>query len=206
VEVTSLNKSKPTKLAQTAQKTHVYPQNPIEWCSIPCYPYHLSVKGRYVRFVSTYDAGLDDKRRVTVPADFRAGLKSGDGAEHVRIWPGEGAWLEGADDGFIAALSQSTEELADDDPDLAEAATLAILGGSRKLSIDTAGRMVLPESFVAHAGLSDRVAFQGLGPYFRITSAETGQAMAVQARETTKAIKPRIFAMARRKVREGQGS
>jgi MraZ protein len=166
----------------------------------------LSTKGNEVRFVSTYDAGLDDKRRVTIPADFRAGLKSGGESEHVRIWPGEGPWLEGADDAFIAALSQSTEDLAQDDPELAEAATLAILGGSRKLSIDSAGRMVLPEGFVAHAGLTDRVAFQGLGPYFRIASPETGQTMAVAARDKTKAIKPRIFAMARRKVREGEGT
>ena len=159
-----------------------------------------------MRFVSTYDAGLDDKRRVTIPADFRAGLKMGEGSEHVRVWPGEGPWLEGADDGFIAALSQSAEELADDDPDLAEAATLAILGGSRKLSLDSAGRMVLPDGFVSHAGLTDRVQFQGLGPYFRIASPEMGQSMALAARDKTKAIKPRIFAMARRKVREGETS
>jgi MraZ protein len=158
-----------------------------------------------VRFVSTYDAGLDDKRRVTIPADFRAGLKTGETSDHVRIWPGEGPWLEGADDGFIAALSASTEELAQDDPELAEAATLAILGGSRKLSIDSAGRMVLPEAFVAHAGLTDRVAFQGLGPYFRITGPDTAQSLALGAREKTKAIKPRIFAMARRHVRQGGG-
>ncbi len=97
-----------------------------------------------MRFVSTYDAGLDEKRRVTVPADFRIGLKSGGEGEHVRIWPGEGPWLEGGDDAFINALSQAAEDFAQDDPDLAEAATLAILGGSRKLSIDSAGRMVLP--------------------------------------------------------------
>lgn len=159
-----------------------------------------------MRFVSTYDAGLDEKRRVTIPADFRAGLKSGETSEHVRVWPGEGAWLEGADDGFIAALSRSAEELAQDDPDMAEAATLAILGGSRKLSLDSAGRMVLPEAFVAHAGLSDKIQFQGLGPYFRITSPETGLSMALAARDKTKAIKPRIFAMARAKVREGERS
>lgn len=159
-----------------------------------------------MRFVSTYDAGLDEKRRVTIPADFRLGLKSGGETDHVRIWPGDGAWLEGADDGFIEALSEATEDLAQDDPELAEAATLAILGGSRKLSIDSAGRMVLPEIFVTHAGLGDRIVFQGLGPYFRITSAQTGQAMAVQASEKTKSIKPRIFAMARKKVREGGGS
>lgn len=164
-----------------------------------------------MRFVSTYDAGLDDKRRVTIPADFRAGLKSGgpnqsETSDHVRVWPGEGAWLEGADDGFIAALSAATEDLAQDDPDLAEAATLAILGGSRKLSIDSAGRMVLPESFVAHAGLTDRVAFQGLGPYFRIAAPDTAQSLAVVARERTIGIKPRVFAMARRRQREGAGS
>jgi MraZ protein len=166
----------------------------------------LSAKGNEVRFVSTYDAGLDEKRRVTIPADFRAGLKSGSDSDHVRIWPGEGAWLEGADDAFIAALSRSTEDLSEDDPELAEAATLAILGGSRKLSIDSAGRMVLPDAFVEHGALEIRgmVQFQGLGPYFRITSPQSGQAMALAAREKTKAIKPRIFAMARRKVREGE--
>jgi MraZ protein len=159
-----------------------------------------------VRFVSTYDAGLDEKRRVTLPADFRAGSKSSGEGEHMRVWPGEGPWLEGGDDAFINALSQATEDLAQDDPDLAEAATLAILGGSRKLSIDSAGRMVLPDAFVAHAGLGDRVVFQGLGPYFRITSPKTGHDMAVLARETTKAIKPRIFAMARAKVRQEPSS
>lgn len=165
-----------------------------------------------MRFVSTFDAGLDDKRRVTLPADFRAGLKSGVGkqagndAEHVRVWPGEGAWLEGADDGFIAALSQSAEELAHDDPDTAEAATLAILGGSRKLSLDSGGRLVLPEAFVAYAGLGDKIQFQGLGPYFRITTPELGATMALNAREATKTIKPRIFAMARAKVRAGEAT
>jgi MraZ protein len=157
-----------------------------------------------VRFVSTYDAGLDEKRRMTIPADFRLGLKSGAESDHVRIWPGEGAWLEGSDDGFFAALSRSAEELAHDDPEMAEASTLAIMGASRKLSIDSAGRMVLPDAFVDHAGLKIKgmVQFQGLGPYFRIASPELGAAMALAAREKTKSIKPRIFAMARRKVRE----
>lgn len=161
-----------------------------------------------MRFVSTYDAGLDDKRRVTMPADFRAGLRSDGDGEHVRVWPGEGPWLEGADDSFIAALSKSTEDLAQDDPDMAEAATLAILGGSRKLSIDSAGRMVLPDAFVTHADLTIKgmVQFQGLGPYFRITSPKTGQDMADAARQKTQAIKARIFAMARRTVREGEPS
>jgi MraZ protein len=159
-----------------------------------------------VRFISTYDASLDDKRRVTIPADFRAGLKTGGEDDYVRVWPGEGPWLEGADDSFFSALSQSAEELAEDDPEMAEAATLAIMGGSRKLSIDSAGRMVLPEAFVAYAALGKMVAFQGLGPYFRMASAEMGHAMAMRAREKTIAMKPRIFAMARRKVREGNPS
>ncbi|MCE2891325.1 MAG: division/cell wall cluster transcriptional repressor MraZ [Hyphomonadaceae bacterium] len=157
-----------------------------------------------MRFVSTYDAGLDDKRRVTLPADFRAGLKAdGDAQDHVRVWPGDGDWLEGADDRFIAALSQSAEDMAQDDPEAAEAATLAILGGSRKLSLDGAGRIVLPETFVSHAGLADRVSFVGLGPYFRIASPEVAARMAQTARDRTAATKAKIFAMARRKVREG---
>ncbi len=159
-----------------------------------------------MRFISTYDAGLDDKRRVTIPADFRAGLKSGGEHDHVRVWPGEGPWLEGANDGFFIALSQSAEEIAQDDPEMAEAATLAIMGGSRKLTIDGGGRIVLPEAFVSYAGLGKQVSFQGLGPYFRIASTETGQAMAMNAREKTKAIKSRIFAMARGKSREGDPS
>ncbi|GBF58678.1 transcriptional regulator MraZ [Candidatus Phycosocius bacilliformis] len=157
-----------------------------------------------MRFVSTYDAGLDEKRRVTLPADFRSSLRSGrDGADHIRVWPGDGGWLEAADDDFIAALSQSAEDLAQDDPEAAEAATLAILGGSRKLALDGAGRIVLPEAFVAHATLGDRVSFIGLGPYFRIATPEIAASMAHAARDRTAPTKARIFAMARRKVREG---
>lgn len=159
-----------------------------------------------MRYVSTYDAGLDEKRRVTIPADFRAGLRAAGGGEHVRVWPGDGAWLEAADDSFIAALSESAEELALDDPVAAEAATLAILGGSRKLSLDSAGRIVLPDHMVAHAGLADRAAFLGLGPYFRIATPEAAHDMAAQARAGIGAGKARIVAMARRKAREGGGS
>ena len=158
-----------------------------------------------MRFVSTYDAGLDDKRRVTIPADFRSGLRTGsDAGDHVRIWPGDGPWLEGADDGFIQALSAASEAIAEDDPIAAEDATLAILGASRKLTLDAGGRIVLPEFFVAHANLADRVSFMGLGPYFRIAAPQTGQAMATTARERTQGSKARIFALARRKMREGE--
>lgn len=157
-----------------------------------------------MRFVSTYDAGLDEKRRVTLPADFRAGLKAeGDTQDHIRVWPGDGDWLEGADDRFISALSQSAEDMAQDDPEAAEAATLAILGGSRKLALDGAGRIVLPEAFVAHASLAERVSFIGLGPYFRIASPDVAMRMAEAARERTASTKAKIFALARRKVREG---
>ena len=47
-------------------------------------------------YQSTYESGLDDKRRMTIPAAFRAVLrdKSHDG---VLIWKSfRGAYLEGA--------------------------------------------------------------------------------------------------------------
>jgi MraZ protein len=152
-----------------------------------------------LRFVSTFDAGLDEKRRVTIPADFRAGLKAGAAAasDHIRVWKGEGAFLEAGDDVFAAALIRAADEEAGDDPEAAEALILASFGDSRKLTLDSAGRIVLPEGFVEHANLTDKVTFLGLGPYFRIASPATAQAMTNAARARAKASKAKIFAKAR---------
>ncbi len=62
-------------------------------------------------YLSTYESGLDDKRRMTIPAAFRAVLrdKSHDG---VLIWKSfRGAYLEGAGMDYILKIKSALDEL-----------------------------------------------------------------------------------------------
>ena len=62
-------------------------------------------------YLSTYESGLDDKRRMTIPAAFRAVLreKSHDG---VLIWKSfRGAYLEGAGMDYILKIKAALDEL-----------------------------------------------------------------------------------------------
>lgn len=161
-----------------------------------------------MRFVSTYDAGVDDKRRVTVPADFRASLRhasarAGTEIDHIRVWQGEGPWLEASDDLFVAAFSEAAEEAAAEDPEAAGSLFLDVLGSSRKLALDGAGRVVLPEALAASAGLADRAVFVGLGPLFRIASPHTAAQMLDAARARSKPVRHAVMAAARLKLRGG---
>jgi MraZ protein len=158
-----------------------------------------------VRFVSTFEAGVDEKRRVTIPADFRASLRqsggrTGQDGDHVLVWEGDGPWLEASDAEFVEAICAAAEDAAND-PEAAGELVAGILGGSRKLALDTAGRVVLPEAWVAAAGLNERAVFMGIGPLFRIASPAVAADLIAAARERSRTLKPAIMAAARRRMR-----
>lgn len=53
-------------------------------------------------------------------------------------------------------------------PEEAEAQQVMLLGEARRLGYDKTGRIVLPEAFRDHAGLSNAATFVGLGNRFQI--------------------------------------
>ncbi len=119
-------------------------------------------------FVSTTVNKLDAKGRVSVPAAYRQILAqqktAGVYCFTSFVFPALEAFGE-------ALISEFTERLNALDPFFSEdhdAQAQAVLSASRLLSFDDEGRVRLPDDFIAHAGLSDRVTFVGMGRKFQI--------------------------------------
>jgi MraZ protein len=119
------------------------------------------------RFVANFTLRLDSKGRVSIPGAFRAVLTR-DGFEGLYCYPaldrpaidaGGSALMQEIEAlvGRFAAYSNERERLA-----------LALYGTSETLKLDGEGRVVLSESLKRHAGITDAVAFVGLGQKFQI--------------------------------------
>lgn len=123
-------------------------------------------------FVSTVVNKIDAKGRVSVPAKVRHALASQDSTSVFCFKSFNGPAIEGFGDILMKSMQ---ERLAKLDPFSDEYDEIArkTLGGIEELSWDQEGRVKLPEIFVTHAGLSDQVAFVGLGFKFQIWNPET---------------------------------
>ncbi len=125
-------------------------------------------------FLSTFEKQLDAKRRIVVPAEFRA-LVSGP-FDGIFCFPSITAdCLEGGGQALFQQYQGLIEELAFGDP-LRDALETSVFGGMCKLGFDTAGRITLPEELCAPFGLTDWVTVVGLGDRFQIWEREAFRA------------------------------
>lgn len=122
-------------------------------------------------FRGTYENRLDKKGRVSVPAEFRTQLK-GQAFEGIVAFPSlrhgskhKALECSGAD--RLDAMSASIDPTKVM-PDGTSRDTHLTLGRARDLAFDGEGRVVLPETFVAHLGLGERITFVGQGPFFEM--------------------------------------
>jgi MraZ protein len=117
-------------------------------------------------FLSTFEKQLDAKRRIVVPAEFRA-LMSGP-FDGVFCFPSIVAdCLEGGGQALFQQYESLVEELPFGDP-LRDALETSVFGGMVKLGFDTAGRITLPDELCQQFGLSDWVTVVGLRDRFQI--------------------------------------
>ena len=135
------------------------------------------------RFVSTFTNKIDAKGRVSVPAPFRAILER-DGYEGgIYCYPSLDA---PALDAGGQSLAQKIDGLLEGLPDYSDERdelSVALYGDVQILSLDQDGRIVLPETLRAHAGLSTHVAFVGLGQKFQMWEPARFEARRAAARE-----------------------
>ena len=150
-------------------------------------------------FLSTFVMRVDKKGRVSVPATFRAVLSKENAAGVVAFPSPVMPAVDGRGSESFAALLQElrSHSVANLGPDL------ALLGGGQpspdqivaaaaaELPIDSEGRIVLPESFVAHAGIADQVKFVGRGAFFQIWSPEN---FAAREAEDLRLVRERLLA------------
>lgn len=140
-------------------------------------------------FLGTHLNRLDSKGRVSVPAPFRATLRAGseDGAAALVLRPShKHACIEAWPAAVFQALATPLDRLdlfSEAHDDLAA----SLYADAFPVEADREGRIVLPETLVAHASLGEQVAFLGLGRIFQIwepAAAERRRAEArAQARE-----------------------
>ena len=117
-------------------------------------------------FLSTFEKQLDSKRRIVVPAEFRAAVSGP--FDGVFCFPSiEADCVEGGGKALFDAYKGLIDELPLGDP-LRMPMETAVFGGMNQLSFDTAGRITLPEALCDMYGLTDWVAVVGLGDRFQI--------------------------------------
>jgi MraZ protein len=138
-------------------------------------------------FISTVLGSLDSKGRVLIPATFRQVLAA-QNTTGVFLYP---HFVDAALEGFgQAAMDQLTSKLGAMDPFMSpthDDMALAIMGRVQQLPMDDGGRIRLPDPFIAHAKITDKVAVVGMGTKFRIWNGDAFAAMEAEAAARLKA-------------------
>lgn len=133
-------------------------------------------------FLSTYTNKIDKKGRVSVPAAYRAALPEHGFSGIVAYGSFINPCIEACGMGRIEMLSRQIETL---DPFSEERDVFAntILAGSVELAFDGEGRVMLPETLLADAGIKDTAVFVGKGETFEIWEPKTYQSYTSRTRE-----------------------
>ncbi|HMF26566.1 MAG TPA: division/cell wall cluster transcriptional repressor MraZ [Pseudolabrys sp.] len=143
------------------------------------------------RFVAHFTLRLDSKGRVSIPGPFRA-LLARDGFEGLYCYP---ALDRPAIDAGGNALMTEIEALIGQYAPFSEQRehfALALYGTSETLKIDSEGRVVLSEKLRGHAGITEAVAFVGLGHKFQIWEPSRFQTELAEATQKVRALRGQL--------------
>jgi MraZ protein len=140
-------------------------------------------------FLGTHQNRLDAKGRVSVPAPFRAALRAGcesSGTPLVLRPSHQHPCIEAWPTAEFESLSEPLNRLnlfSQEHDDLAA----SLYADAFPVEADKEGRVVLPDSLVAYAGLTDAVVFMGLGRIFQIWEPAAAERRRSEARERARA-------------------
>jgi MraZ protein len=135
-------------------------------------------------FLATFVNRIDAKGRVSVPAKFREILDA-QGARSIfcRASTANPAIAAGGPD-WMAGLYTMIDE-HDPSSEAHDDFAYTLLGDTVELSLDSEGRIGLPDELARHAQLEDAAAFVGLGGYFELWEPRALELRKVQARRAT---------------------
>ena len=119
-------------------------------------------------FLSTHVNKVDKKGRVSVPASYRSAL-AGQGWEGVVCLPSVvNPALDGCDLAFMEKLSSEQSQGMQAFSRSKDAFSSTVFAAARQLPFDSEGRIILPEAFMKHAGITESACFVGQGSTFQI--------------------------------------
>jgi MraZ protein len=143
------------------------------------------------RFVSNFTLRLDGKGRISVPASFRAVLAR-DGFEGLYCYPAlDAPAIDAGGNGLLRDIDHLISQFAPYS-DERDRFCAALYGTSETLKLDGEGRVILTEPLKVHAGITDTVAFAGLGHKFQIWEPERFRAHLSEATEKVRAFKRQL--------------
>jgi MraZ protein len=133
-----------------------------------------SVETSATYYNSSYKHGVDEKRRVQIPAKWRP---SEEGIEFtMMLWPKdkEGPCLRVLPPKQMAALAKEIEAMPNTDP--SKLALKRFIGSqSVQVALDKGGRICLPEDMAAAAQITNEAMFVGVIDRFEIWNPERYQ-------------------------------
>lgn len=143
-------------------------------------------------FLSTFHNRIDKKNRVSVPASYRAAISSQEFPGIIAYGSIMHACVEACGMSRIQKMHERMDML---DPYSAErdAFSASIFGDSLQLAFDGEGRVVLSESLMKMANLTDMAAFVGKGEIFEIWEPKAFESYMAQARELARAKRNTLF-------------
>jgi MraZ protein len=143
------------------------------------------------RFVSHFTLRLDSKGRVSIPAPFRNVLTR-DGFEGLYCYPTlDRPALNAGGHALLAEIEALVTRFHPYSNERERFAT-ALYGTSEVLRLDGEGRVILPDALKSHAGITEAVAFVGLGNKFQIWEPGRFQNELAEATEQVRALKKQL--------------
>jgi MraZ protein len=118
-------------------------------------------------FLSTFANKIDAKGRVSVPVQFRASLVNPEFSGMILYDSFTSDCVEGCDIARIRKISESIDNL-DQFSNERDSLAAALLGSCVQLTIDSDGRVILPENLLKKAKIKDVAVFVGKGSVFEI--------------------------------------
>jgi MraZ protein len=143
------------------------------------------------RFVSNVTLRLDSKGRVSIPASFRSVLAR-DRSDGLYCYPAlDRPAIDAGGNALMAEIEAAIARYAPFS-DEREQLAIALYGTSETLKMDGEGRVVLSETLKRHAGITEAVAFVGLGHKFQIWEPGRFQRELAEATQKVRALKAEL--------------
>jgi MraZ protein len=148
-------------------------------------------------FLGSHQNRLDAKGRVSIPASFRALLKSESGNAMVILRPSHKfACIDGWPEAVFKDAQERVEQMALFSPER-ESMEAVLYADAYPTESDREGRIVLSATLASHANLTDSVLFMGLGRTFQIWEPAAGEKYRLALREQARATGTTLPALTR---------
>ena len=123
-------------------------------------------------FTGEIDRSIDDKLRVSIPSEMRSVFATGPGPSIVYASPGPNTSIWLWPEATFESMANSLEQSLLPDEDVMDFERI-LFSQTRRIEIDKAGRIRLPEALLSLAQITDRVVILGIHDHLELRDADT---------------------------------